>query len=97
MNDFPIMTERDALRHGYASLTRPYAIDSSNRETRERETEWWDRMCDDMKGCKCVVVQYAHGWEMWRHTDELDIDPITGKKITDYLPKKCQKKPQSKP
>jgi len=44
------------------------------------ERQWWDNLCRDMQSCKCVIVEFYNGLEMWRHDDELDVDPMTGLK-----------------
>jgi hypothetical protein len=49
------------------------------------EREWWDRLCNDLKSCDCVIVEFTNGLELWRHDDELDIDPMTGLKHQKFI------------
>lgn len=59
----------------------PYAIQATDPTIRLQERDWWHRVCEDLRCCDCVVVEYLTGVELWRHKDELDIDPATGLKV----------------
>jgi len=85
IRNFAVMSAEDAKAAGYESLTVPYHVDSKCKDTRARERDLWEAMCDQVKGCDCVVVEFHNGYEMWRHTDEMNIDPATGAKITRYI------------
>jgi len=74
------MSQSDAIEHGYESLTIPYNVDSKCKETQVREILLWVKQCEQVRGCNCVAVEFSNGYEMWRHTSEMNIDPQTGEK-----------------
>jgi hypothetical protein len=82
---FPVKGAADARKEGYRSLTRPYLINCKDESIRMLEREWWDRLCNDLKSCDCVIVEFTNGLELWRHDDELDIDPMTGLKHQKFI------------
>ena len=84
---FPVKDSRVARKEGYRSLTRPYHINHKDQSIRLQERDWWHRVCRDLRACDCCIVEYATGVEIWRHEDQLDIDPQTGLKVNGYLPK----------
>jgi len=84
---FPVRGAADARSAGYRSLTRPYYLNHRDASIRMLERNWWDNLCHDLRLCNCVVVEYTNGVELWRHEDELDIDPMTGLKQAKYIPK----------
>lgn len=77
---FQVKGAAEARLEGYKSLTRPYHINHKDASIRMLERQWWDNLCRDMQSCKCVIVEFYNGLEMWRHDDELDVDPMTGLK-----------------
>ena len=84
---FELLSPADAKAKGYRSLTRPYRLAARDVNTRNLEHLYWNRVCEDLRLCNCVVVEYPTGIEIWRHESELDIDPATGMKIDSYIPK----------
>lgn len=80
-NTFPQMTADEARDSGYRSLTRPYRTQHQDDATRNRERDWWHNVCSDLRCCDCVIVLHEAGPEIWRHENQLDIDPKTGFKI----------------
>ena len=77
---FPVKGVAEARQEGYKSLTRPYYLNHKDESIRSIERLWWNRLCDDLKSCRCTIVEFSNGVELWRHDDELDIDPMTGLK-----------------
>ena len=84
---FPVKGCADARRAGYRSLTKPYHLNHKDESIRYQEREWWDNLCRDLQRCRCVIVEYSSGVELWRHEDELDVDPMTGLKQTKHITK----------
>lgn len=84
---FPVMGVADAKSAGYRSLTRPYYLNHRDESIRSVERGWWDSLCQDLKTCNCVIVEFSSGVELWRHEEELDVDPMTGVKYSKYIPK----------
>jgi hypothetical protein len=78
---FPVMELVDARAAGFKSLTKPYYLNHRDESIRICERGWWDAICHDLKDCKCVIVEFQNGVELWRHDDELDVDPMTGTKL----------------
>jgi hypothetical protein len=72
---FPLMTKRDAEAAGYVALTTPYC-----QGDKSREKAWFRSVLDDMRGCNCVLVEFAPGIEVWRHESEINIDYM-GRKL----------------
>lgn len=83
---FPVMEAAEARKAGFRSLTRPYYLHHKDESIGHIERTWWDNLCRDLKDCKCVIVEFSNGVELWRHEDELDVDPMTGLKHTKYFP-----------
>jgi len=72
---FRKMRKGDATEEGYLPITMPYCQHHASPER-----AWFFRVLEDMKGCDCVLVEFASGLEVWRHNRELNLDHI-GRRI----------------
>lgn len=84
---YPVYEPETAAKLGYESLTIAYQTDHKNPYIRKHENELWELQCYTMIGCNAVAVVVENGFEMWRHTSELNIDPKTGMKCSRYISK----------
>jgi hypothetical protein len=84
INGYKVLQPEDATKLGYESLTVVYKVDYKNPIIAKSEKHLWDLQCETVRGCDCVVVLFPDGFEMWRHTSQLNLDYETGLKCSRY-------------
>jgi len=77
----PSLTKQQAERAGFRPVTHPCAISDPDSEVAAAERAIWQKLRRNFYGCNVVRVDTPSGPELWRHRDELDIDPENGTKI----------------